>query len=124
MSLESYSPGAGASFAVLLLRIFVILAAPTLGFMYAESFEYCGPRLLSLAAGVALIAPAAGGAAVRIMKFDVFGAIVFTLLATAFVYFAGPMMDGCKPGLMQKPVPAALSHSAVTPNPAKMGRQP
>jgi hypothetical protein len=68
------------------------------GFLAASASSHCGPRLLSMAIGVGLAAPAAGAVAARIMRFDALGAIVFIVLATAFVYFAGPMMDQCRPG--------------------------
>ena len=71
------------------------------GFLAASSFEHCGPRLLSMAIGVGLVAPAAGGVAARIMRFDAFGAIVFVILATLFVLAAGPMMDQCRPWILR-----------------------
>jgi hypothetical protein len=112
MSINTFAGSAGAGFYVLLLRIFVIVAAPALGFLYAETFEYCGPRLLSICAGVGIVVPFAGSVAVRIMRLDASGAVVFIILATAFVYFAGPMMDGCRPGIA--PHPVALSQTAKT----------
>ena len=66
------------------------------GFLAASSFEHCGPRLLSMAIGVGLVALAAGSVAARIMRFDAFGAIVFIILAALFVMVAGPMMDQCR----------------------------
>jgi hypothetical protein len=112
MSLNTFAGSAGAGFYVLLLRIFVIVAAPALGFLYAETFEYCGPRLLSMAIGVGVVAPAAGSVAMRIMRLDAFGAVVLLFLMAAFVYVAGPMMDGCRPGMA--PHPVALSQTAKT----------
>jgi hypothetical protein len=81
-----------------LVRLLIVIAAPLAGFLAASSFEHCGPRLLSMAIGVGLAAPAAGGVAARIMRFDAFGAIVFVILATLFLLVAGPAMDQCRPG--------------------------
>jgi hypothetical protein len=81
-----------------LVPFLIVIEAPLIGFQAASSFEHCGPRLLSMALGVGLVAPAAGSVAARIMRFDAFGAIVFIILATLFVLVAGPMMDQCRPG--------------------------
>ncbi len=96
----SYQAEAGRSSAGIgsLVRLLIVIAAPWAGFLAASSFEHCGPRLLSMAIGVGLVAPAAGGVAARIMRFDALGAIVFVILATLFVLAAGPMMDQCRPG--------------------------
>jgi hypothetical protein len=32
------------------------------------------------------------------MRLDAFGTVAFIVLGTVFVYFAGPMMDQCRPG--------------------------
>ena len=97
MSYQTEARRSGAGIAGL-VRLLIVLGAPLAGFLAASSFDHCGPRLLSMAIGVGLAAPAAGSVAVRIMRFDAFGAIAFIILATAFVYFAGPMMDQCRPG--------------------------
>ena len=81
-----------------LVRLLIVIFAPTAGFLAASGFEHCGPRLLSMAIGVGLVAPAAGSVATRIMRFDALGAIVFVILAALFVFAAGPMMDQCRPG--------------------------
>ena len=96
----SYQAEAGRSSAGIggLVRLLIVIGAPLAGFLAASSFEHCGPRLLSMAIGVGLVAPAAGSVAARIMRFDAFGAIVFIILATLFVLVAGPMMDQCRPG--------------------------
>jgi hypothetical protein len=97
----SYEAEAGRSSAALggLMRLLVIVGAPTAGFLAASGFEHCGGRLLSMAIGVGIGIPAAGSIAARIMRFDVFGAIVFVILATLFVLVAGPKMEQCRPGL-------------------------
>ena len=43
-----------------LVRLLIVIAATLAGFLAASSFEHCGPRLLSMAIGVGLVAPAAG----------------------------------------------------------------
>ena len=92
---EARRSGAGMSG---LVRLLIVVGAPLAGFLAASGFEHCGPRLLSMAIGVGLVAPAAGSVAARIMRFDAFGAIVFIILSALFVFAAGPMMDQCRPG--------------------------
>ncbi len=81
-----------------LVRLLIVIAATLAGFLTASSFEHCGPRLLSMAIGAGLAAPAAGGAVARVMRLDAFGTIVFIIFATLFVLAGGPMMDQCWPG--------------------------
>ncbi len=81
-----------------LVRLLIVIAATSAGFLAASSVEHCGPRLLSMAIGVGLAAPAAGGAVARVMHLDAFGTIVFIIFATLFVLAGGPMMDQCRPG--------------------------
>jgi predicted membrane channel-forming protein YqfA (hemolysin III family) len=97
MSLQAGTGRASAGFGSL-VRLLIVIAAPLTGFLAASSFEHCGPRLLSMALGVGLVAPAAGNVAARIMRLDAFGTLVFIILAMAFVLVAGPMMDQCRPG--------------------------
>jgi hypothetical protein len=97
MSYQAVAGRSGAGIAGL-VRLLIVIGAPWAGFLAASASSHCGPRLLSMAIGVGLAAPAAGGVAVRIMRFDTFGAIVFIILATLFVLVAGPMMDQCRPG--------------------------
>ena len=58
----SYQAETGRSSAGIggLVRLLIVIAAPLAGFLAASSFEHCGPRLLSMAIGVGLVAPRPG----------------------------------------------------------------